>query len=80
MKRILILAVACAWLGAAMVIITTSFVLEAAKPMEQVMCPAPREILLVRCPGRDEITGNSMSCKQKVFIDECAREAQGEGK
>ena len=43
-------------------------------------CPAPREILLIRCPGRDEITGLTMSCKQKNRIDDCAQVAQGEGK
>lgn len=45
-----------------------------------VACPDPGYILLVRCPGPHEITGMTMSCKQKVFIDECAKVAQGEGK
>ena len=77
MRRVLILAAACAWLGAAMGIISTGFVLEAVKPINQMTCPAGREVWFVRCPGRDEITGNSMSCKQKVFIDECAKVALG---
>lgn len=51
-----------------------------APAVELQTCTAPREILLVRCPGRDEITTQHMSCKQKVFTDECAQAAQGEGK
>ena len=51
----------------------------APAPVEQMLCPAPREILLVRCPGRDEITGPAVACRQKKRIDDCAQ-AQGERK
>lgn len=38
----------------------------------QATCPAPVELLLVKCPGRGEVTGPTMSCRQKVKIDMCA--------
>lgn len=38
----------------------------------QATCPAPVEVLLVRCPRRDEVTGPTTSCRQKVKIDMCA--------
>lgn len=40
---------------------------------EQHLCPAPREILLVRCPTLEELTGPDATCKRKVRIDECSR-------
>ena len=42
-------------------------------------CPAPRTIILVRCPGHHEITTMTISCMVKRKIDECALVAQGEG-
>lgn len=39
---------------------------------EAAVCPAPRTVLLVRCPGAHEITGMTTSCRQKKHIDECA--------
>lgn len=42
-------------------------------------CPAPRTIILVRCPGPHEITTMAISCMVKRKIDECALVAQGEG-
>mgnify|MGYP005813219881 CR=1 FL=1 len=43
-------------------------------------CPAPRTIILARCPGPHEITTQRISCMVKRKIDDCAQVAQGEGK
>ena len=50
------------------------------QPQPQHVCPAPRTIILVRCPGPHEITTQRISCKTKRRIDECATWAQGEGR
>lgn len=49
------------------------------QPQPQHVCPAPRTIILVRCPGPHEITTMTISCKTKRRIDECAQVAQWEG-
>lgn len=75
MRRVLILAAACAWLGAAAGGSATAVVVQSIQAPEAHLCPAPRTILLVRCPGPHEITGPTMSCRQKVKIDMCAAQA-----
>lgn len=44
----------------------------------QMLCPDPRYILQVRCPGPHEITGPTMSCKKFEPIDNCAQGALGD--
>lgn len=80
MRRVLILAAACAWLGAAAGGSATAVVVQSIQAPEAHLCPAPSTILLVRCPGPHEITGMTVSCRQKNNIDDCAQWAQGERK
>lgn len=73
MRRVLILAAACAWLGAAAGGSATAVVVQSIQAPEAHLCPAPRAILLVRCPGPHEITTMTISCKVERKIDDCAQ-------
>lgn len=77
MRRVLILAAACAWLGAAAGGSATAVVVQSIQAPEPHLCPAPRTIILVRCQGPHEITTMTISCMVKRKIDECALAAQG---
>lgn len=79
MRRVLILAAACAWLGAAAGGSATAVVVQSIQAPEPHLCPSPRTILLVRCPGPHEITGPDMSCKKFEPIDNCALSGKGGG-
>lgn len=65
-------------IGLALILLPLLAVPVPAPAVERHACPAPREILLVHCPGRDQVTGSHMSCKQKNRIDDCAHWTQGE--